>query len=67
MDESSSNWKKTLSEKEDFLVTSNFSFSYSIFKRLELQTRKNQDLFGKGLNSQHLQDNSKVKINEHEK
>ena len=27
----------------------NFSFSDSVFKRLELQTRKNQGLFGKGL------------------
>ena len=29
---------------------SNFSFSYSNFKRLVLQTRKNQGLFGKGFN-----------------
>ena len=29
---------------------SNFSFSYSVFKRLLLQTRKNQGLFGKRLN-----------------
>ena len=36
-------------EKEKLLVTSNFSFSLSVFKRLVLQTRKNQDLFGKGL------------------
>ena len=43
--------KKTLWEKEKLLVTSNFSFSYSVFKRLGLQTRKNQGLFGKGLNS----------------
>ena len=28
-----------------------FSFSHSVFKRLVLQTRKNQDLFGKGLNN----------------
>ena len=34
---------------EKMLVTSNFSFSHSVFKRLELQTRKNQGLFGKGL------------------
>ena len=27
----------------------NFSFSHSVFKRLVLQTRKNQGLFGKGL------------------
>ena len=31
------------------LVTSNFSFSYSVFKRLVLQTSENQGLFGKGL------------------
>ena len=37
-------------EKEKLLVTSNFSFSHSVFKRLVLQTRKNQGLFGKGLN-----------------
>ena len=41
--------QKTLREKEKLLVTSNFSFSYSVFKRLILQTRKNQGLFGKGL------------------
>ena len=35
--------------KEKLLVTSNFSFSLSVFKRLVLQTRKNQGLFGKGL------------------
>ena len=35
-------------EKEKLLVTSNFSFSHSVFKRLALQTRKNQGLFGKG-------------------
>ena len=34
---------------EKLLVTSNFSFSYSVFKRLALQTRKNQGLFGKRL------------------
>ena len=31
------------------LFTSNFSFSHSVFKRLVLQTRINQGLFGKGL------------------
>ena len=40
---------KTLWEKEKLLITSNFSFSLSVFKRLLLQTRKNQGLFGKGL------------------
>ena len=48
--ESSSNGLKTLWEKEKLLVTSNFSFSHSAFKRLVLETRKNQGLFGKRLN-----------------
>ena len=41
--------EKTLWEKEKLLVTSNFSFSHSVFRRPLLQTRKNQGLFGKGL------------------
>ena len=41
--------RKTLWEKEKLLVTSDFSFYHSVFKRLVLQTRKNQGLFGKGL------------------
>ena len=40
---------KTLWEKEKLLVTSNFSFSHCVFKRLVLQTSKNQGLFGKQL------------------
>ena len=40
---------KTLWEKEKLIVTSNFSFSESVFKRLVLQIGKNQGLFGKGL------------------
>ena len=47
-------WQKVLrigwklcGKKEKLLVTSNFSFSHSVFKRLVLQTRKNQGLFGK--------------------
>ena len=40
---------KTLWEKENLLVTSNFSFSHNVSKRLVLQTRENQGLFGKGL------------------
>ena len=44
-----SKWIETLWEKEKLLITSNFSFSYTVFKRLVLQTRKNQGLFGKGL------------------
>ena len=47
MAESSQNGQKTLQEKEKLLVTSNFSYYHSVFKRL--QTRKNQGLFGKGL------------------
>ena len=34
---------------ENTLFMSNFSFSLSVFKRLVVQTRKNQDLFRKGL------------------
>ena len=49
MPESSAKEPKTLSEKKKMLVTSNFSFSHSVFKRLVLQTRKNKGLFGKGL------------------
>ena len=41
--------EKTLWEKKKLFVTSNFFFSHSVFKRLVLQTRKNQGLFGKGL------------------
>ena len=51
MAESSLKWLKTLWEKEKLLVTSNFSFSHSVFKRLLLQTRKNQSFFEKGLNT----------------
>ena len=36
-------------EKEKLLVTSNFSFSHSVFDRLVLQTGKNQGLCRKGL------------------
>ena len=52
MAECSLNGLKTLCEKEKLLVTSNFSFSHSVFKRLVLQTRENQGLFGKGLNQE---------------
>ena len=38
-----------LREKEKLLITSNFSFSHFVFKRLVLQTHKNKGLFGKGL------------------
>ena len=47
---SSQKWWKALWEKEKLLVTSNFSFSHSVFKRLVLQKVKNKGLFGKELN-----------------
>ena len=49
MAEWSLNGLKMLCEKEELLVTSSFSFSRSVFKRLVLQTRENQGLFAKGL------------------
>ena len=42
--------RKILWEKETLLVMSNFSFPYSVFKRLVLQTGNSQGLFEKGLN-----------------
>ena len=39
--------------KGEIFVTSNFSFSHSVFKRLILQTCKDQGLFGKGLTLYH--------------
>ena len=47
MTEISPGRKKTLWGNETLLVTSNVSFSHSVFKGLVLQTRKNQGLFGK--------------------
>ena len=41
--------KKKLWERDKLLVTSNLSFSHSIFKRLVLQSCKNKGLFGKAL------------------
>ena len=58
MEDSSQNAQKILWEKEKLLVTSNFSFFHSVFKRLELQTCKNQGLFGKGLNKLTVQSDS---------
>ena len=49
----SSEWVENTGEKEKLLVTSNFSFSQSVFKRLVLQTCKNQGLFWKGLTHSH--------------
>ena len=45
MTENHPNGQKTLWEKEKLLVTSYFSFSHSVFKRLVLQTHKNKGLF----------------------
>ena len=53
MAEYSLNGLKTLCEKEKLLVTSNFSFSHGVFKRLVLLTHENQGLFGKGLKDLH--------------
>ena len=39
----------TVGKGEIALYMSNFSFYHSVFKRLALQTRKNQGLYGKGL------------------
>ena len=50
MAESSQNLLKTFWEKKKLLVKSNFFFSGSVFKRLVMQTRKNQGLCGKELN-----------------
>ena len=43
--------EETLWEKDKLLVTSNLSFSHSVFKKFVLKTCKNQGLFGKELRS----------------
>ena len=48
--------RKHCGEKEKLLVMSNFSFSHNVFKRLVLQTCKNQGLFGKGLSAGETQE-----------
>ena len=56
MADSTSNGKKTLWEKEKLLITSNFKqflLFPLFFKRIILQTRKNQGLFGKVLSFIH--------------
>ena len=50
MAQSYPNGSKTLWEKEKLLVTSNFSFSDSAFKRLVSQGRQKVSLCGNGLN-----------------
>ena len=57
MTESSAKEKKTLWEKKKLLVTSKFSFSHSVFKRLVQQTCKIQGLFGKGLRKKPFENN----------
>ena len=47
------NGRKTLWEKEKLLVTSNFSFAHSVFKRLVSQGRQKVSLFGNGLTLYH--------------
>ena len=42
--------KGKIARYEQLLIMSNISFSPSVFERPILQTRKNQGLFGKGLN-----------------
>ena len=49
MAESYPNGYKTLWEKEKLLITSNFSFSLSVFKRLVSQGRQKVSLCGNGL------------------
>ena len=49
MEESYPKGSKTLWEKEKLLVTSNFSFSHSVFKRLVSQGHQNGSLYGNGL------------------
>ena len=49
MAENDPNGEKTLWEKEKLLVTSNFSFSHSVFKRLVSQGRQKVSLCENGL------------------
>ena len=49
MEENYPNRRKTLWEKEKFLITSNFFFSHSIFKRLVSLGRQKMSLCGNGL------------------
>ena len=49
MAESSPKGSKKLGEKDKLLFTNIFSFSFGVFKRLVLETRKNKSLFGNGL------------------
>ena len=53
MAENYPNRKKTLQKKEKLLITSNFSFSHSVFKRIVSKGRQKVSLFGKGLSLYH--------------
>ena len=61
MTENYSNGWKTLWEKEKLLVTSNFSFSHSVFKRLVSQGRQKVSLCGNGLIAQSMYKRISVK------
>ena len=56
---------------EKLLVTSNFSFSHNVFKRLVPQTRKNKGLFGKDLTTprknplENIMRNGENSVNQH--
>ena len=53
LDEGGRKFSKMLENAEgkgEIAHYNNFSFFYSVFKRLVLQTRKKKGLFGKGLN-----------------
>ena len=64
MAESYQNRYKTLWEKEKLLVTSNFSFSHSVFKRLVSQGHKKVSLCGNMLPfpKRQILDSSKPKV-----
>ena len=49
MADSYSKWVENTVEKEKLLVTSNFSFFHSVFKRFVSQGRQKVSLCGKGL------------------
>ena len=49
MAESYPDGEKTLWEKEKLLITNNFSFSHSVFKRLVSQGHQKVSLCGNGL------------------
>ena len=53
--------KKHWGEKEKLLTTNSSIFSHSVFKRLILQTHKNQGFFGKGLTPYQNLELSKLK------